>query len=752
MGMPVNTPRTWHFGVFELEASTGELRRNGTVVKLREQPARILVLLLEHTGQMVTREQLRQHLWPSDTFVDFDHSLNAAVMKLREALGDSADKPLYIETIPRKGYRFVAPVSLALATETRNGSAGAPNLPALADLEEILSGTATKTEETRKQPPKDRGAHSPKRLLSVIVPVALVILAVGFLAMRLVKNRGAPVRSAQPTAKSNESGGMRIVPVTSLPGAVRDPAISADGEKIAFTWNGENPVRSDLYVQLIGAEKPLRLTHSSTGFICCPDWSPDGREIAFGWCGDNGGGVFVVPALGGSERKLADVECPLGGAGFPKWTADRRSLIIRDRCMADAPMGIVVFSLETGEKRCLHMPPPGDVGDFYPVLSPDQKTVAFLRLPTAEVSEIYTVSLSGGIPRQLTREGVFIRGMMWSTDGKRIAFLSNRSGLPRLWQIPATGGDIKPETVYPAIGTLARNGQRLVYVDPPGDRSTTIWRAELSSAGGRAISQKRIVATGSENTGIQLSPDGSQIAFESTRSGSSEIWRSNVDGSNALQLTLMRDKGKAGTPRWSPDGKWIVFDHRPKGHSQIYAIDEEGRNLHAITGGDYDNVVPSWSRDGAFIYFSSNRTGGWQVWRREVSTGRETQVTRQGGFAAFESYDAKRVYYSRFEGGGLWRATVEGGKEEHIANIPHLGYWGHFAVSENGLYVLDSDSKPGPTIMYYDFQTHRFNPVLTLKQDPVAWTANLAVSRDGRTLFFTEGEAKSSITMVENFQ
>src|ERR1700756_894653 len=111
MGMPVNTPRTWRFGVFELDASSGELRRNGSVVKLREQPARILLLLLEHAGQMVTREQLRQHLWPSDTFVDFDHSVNTAVMKLREALGDSADRPLYIETIPKKGYRFLAPVS-----------------------------------------------------------------------------------------------------------------------------------------------------------------------------------------------------------------------------------------------------------------------------------------------------------------------------------------------------------------------------------------------------------------------------------------------------------------------------------------------------------------------------------------------------------------------------------------------------------------------------------------------------------------
>ena len=132
MGMPVNTPRAWRFGVFELDASTGELRRNGALVKLREQPASILLLLLEHAGQMVTREQLRQNLWPSDTFVDFDHSLNAAVMKLREALGDSADKPLYIETIPRKGYRFVAPVSHPADPQngaTSSQSTAGPELP-----------------------------------------------------------------------------------------------------------------------------------------------------------------------------------------------------------------------------------------------------------------------------------------------------------------------------------------------------------------------------------------------------------------------------------------------------------------------------------------------------------------------------------------------------------------------------------------------------------------------------------------------
>ena len=116
MGKLTNTAaQIWRFGAFEFDAYSMELRRAGIPIKLREQPSRILAYLLEHAGRMVTREELRQHLWPSDTFVDFDHSLNTAVMTLREALGDWADKPLYIQTIPRKGYRFIAPVSLGPA-------------------------------------------------------------------------------------------------------------------------------------------------------------------------------------------------------------------------------------------------------------------------------------------------------------------------------------------------------------------------------------------------------------------------------------------------------------------------------------------------------------------------------------------------------------------------------------------------------------------------------------------------------------
>ena len=338
--------------------------------------------------------------------------------------------------------------------------------------------------------------------------------------------------------------------------------------------------------------------------------------------------------------------------------------------------------------------------------------------------------------------------MMWSADGKRIVFRNS----DRVWHIPAMGGSFEPEVQYPALGSLSRDGRRMAYEDPGFFRgSTTVWKADLSSPGGPVVSQTRILASPGFNGSTQLSPDGQQIAFQSTRSGPSHIWKSDTDGNNSMQLTSF-EIGYSGTPRWSPDGKWIAFDYHSGVHAQIYLIDSQGRNQHSITSGNFENVVPSWSRDGRSVYFASNRTGNWQVWKHELATGRESQITHQGGFAAFESYDAKTLYYSRFEGGGLWCIPVDGGAEKHVTPAPHLGDWGQFAVTETGIYLIDSTTEPGPTILYYDFSNRQLKPVLMLKQNTVAGTSNLAASRDGRTVIYAQTEGKGSILMADNLQ
>jgi Tol biopolymer transport system component len=369
-------------------------------------------------------------------------------------------------------------------------------------------------------------------------------------------------------------------------------------------------------------------------------------------------------------------------------------------------------------------------------------------MPTALVHDIYTIPLAGGNLRRLTDENKFIGGLMWAADGQSIIFDSSRSAFGRLWRISAKGGSIEPETTYPEVGALSRDGRRLAFAN--SSWSSSIWRASLSRVGGQVVSQIRIIATQGVNDAAQLSLDGHQIVFGSLRTGRREIWKSNLDGSAPVQLTSFG--GHAGTPRWSPDGKWIAFDYRPENHSHVYLIDADGRNLRMVISGEYENGAASWSRDGSSLYFASNRTGEWQVWRHEFATGRETQITHNGGMAAFESFDGKTLYYSKLEGAGVWTVPVAGGKEQRITQAPHLGYWGHFAVTDFGLYLVDADAEPGPTIMYYDFQTRRIKPVLVLKKDPLAWTANLSASRDGRTLLFAQAELKGAIFMAENFQ
>ncbi len=184
-----DTTQTWRFGVFEVDARTMELRRSGTPVKLREQSFNILVFLLEHAGELVTREDLRRVLWPSDTFVDFDHSLNTAVMKLREALGDSADAPLYIETIPKRGYRFIAPVSQEELPQARSAETSGASAQAAAvgpDLAQVTFRAKTNLEALSESgvtavgtaPPRSRSRWLWAGAAAGVVACALLICMV----------------------------------------------------------------------------------------------------------------------------------------------------------------------------------------------------------------------------------------------------------------------------------------------------------------------------------------------------------------------------------------------------------------------------------------------------------------------------------------------------------------------------------------------------------------------------------------------
>jgi dipeptidyl aminopeptidase/acylaminoacyl peptidase len=241
------------------------------------------------------------------------------------------------------------------------------------------------------------------------------------------------------------------------------------------------------------------------------------------------------------------------------------------------------------------------------------------------------------------------------------------------------------------------------------------------------------------------------MVFQSMRTGMSEIWLTTAAGGDPLQLTYF---GRlSGSPHWSPDSRWIAFDTRPHEYGQIFVIDAEGRNLHPVTNGDYENIVPSWSGDGKAIYFVSKRTGSYQIWKHVLANGAEMQLTHGGGFSPLESADGAKIYYTKFQQGGIWSVPANGGEESLVVpDMPQLGFWGYWTVANDGLYLLDADAEPRPTIEFYSFATRRLRPVLSLEQYPRPWAPNLSASRDGRSLFYGQYSSITVIQMAENFR
>jgi hypothetical protein len=218
-----------------------------------------------------------------------------------------------------------------------------------------------------------------------------------------------------------------------------------------------------------------------------------------------------------------------------------------------------------------------------------------------------------------------------------------------------------------------------------------------------------------------------------------------------MQLTHF-SPSVTGTPRWSPDGKQIVFDSRPAGNGDIFVIDSQGGRPRKLTSEPSNENVPSWSRDGRWIYFASDRTGGWEVWKTPSTGGSALRVTRHGGFAAFESLDGRFLYYAKGHTlPGLWRIPTNGGEEVEVISSLEAGYWGYWAVVEDGIYYLDTTTKPG--ISFFDSTTHRITRVFDLENRPAREDPGLTVSPDKRTILYTQLDASDSdILLVENFR
>lgn len=569
----------------------------------------------------------------------------------------------------------------------------------------------------------------------------------------------ATVWYRSPPAKRQDGAALVIKPFTTYSGNELHPALSPDGRQIAFSWNGEHEDNYDIYVKLVDAGAPLRLT-TDPGNDEYPVWSPDGRYIAFTRHSGEAFSFHMVPALGGPERKIADA-FPERNELFPRyldWSPDGKSMAISDKSKADDPFSLWLLSLENGSRRRLTSPAAGSIGDTGPAFSPDGKTVAFIRTPSAAVRQIQFVAVSGGEPRELTlRDLRYPRQPSWTADGREIVFSAERAGVLRVWRagisgdalasVPTTGDG--PE--YPSV---SRKGNRLAY--QKSSANVNIWKIEAGLNVRERTPTKWISSTQIE-TSPQFSPDGAKIVFSSNRSGSFEIWVADNQGRNAVQLTFFNGP-LAGTPRWSPDGTLISFDCRPEGNPDIYVIKADGGPPRRLTNEPSEDIVPAWSRDGRWIYFCSNRSGAQQIWKMHPDGGTATQVTSNGGFEAQESVDGQTLYYSKGRGvPGLWKVPVAGGEAVPVLESFLGRSW---IVVSDGIYLMEpaaADEKPRPgqpyAIRFLDFRSGKKSLIYALQKSPYNPTPAMSISPDRNWILFQQiDQYNSDIMLADNFR
>jgi Tol biopolymer transport system component len=547
----------------------------------------------------------------------------------------------------------------------------------------------------------------------------------------------------------------RIAPLAAYAGTELQPAISHDGKQVAFVWGGEKDDNFDIYVKLLDVGTPVRLTTNPAQDLA-PQWSPDDRFIAFERVSEQGIAIYIVPALGGSERRVADLHMPfkvwkaeetqnLAGSG-PVWSADGRELIVSDQ---ESPVAdttsLYAIPLDGSSRRRLTRPSV-PMRDFNGVVSHDGKHIAFLRESSNSAGDLFVSAGDGSNPRQITFDYRRIRGIAWAPNDRSLVFASNRGGADGLWQVSVHGGapiELAAKGDEISFPSLSVDGFALAYTATKVN--SNIWRLPLLAS--KNLSRpvpKLLIASEGRNDSPRYSPDGRKIAFVSDRSGAWEIWICDSEGNNLRQITSFGGP-MVGTPHWSSDSSSIVFDTRPNGRSLIYAVTLDDGNPTVVIDDGFEDKKPNWSRNGRSIYYTSNRNGGFQLWRSGLHGERPIQLTQIECNDSFESADGKWIYFQN-DGYGIYRLPIQGGKAELISTLKDVDPSRYLDVSDH-VYFLDREST-SRRIREFDPSTDTVTTIGTIDGQVVYGTPSLSVSPDRSFILFAQQDKSSSEIMM----
>jgi len=546
------------FGPFEVDAAAGELRKSGLRIRLAGQPFQILLVLLAHPGEVVSRDQLTKQIWSEGTFVDFEHGLSAAVNKLRRALGDSAENPRYIETVPGFGYRFIGSITVDLA-ETVGVPAG---VDLVVERPAIVGPTA------------EKGQHKLYTDRWWLLAATLALAAIALTAASWIH---ATQASALPS---------RLTRLTDGAGVARSPALSRDGTLMAYSSDRAAEGQWDLYVKHITGGQPIRLTSDGAGNET-PDFSPDGSKIVFRSNRD-GGGIYVTPALGGEIRLVArdglDPKFSPDGSQVAYWIGAPN--------VADKVPGSGTVWVAPAAGGQLRRVGSNFTAARYPIWSPDGKHLLFVGYTSAKAwdnssVDWWLVATDGGTALRTGAYEALVQAGLQARD-------------------PASNPVSRPALDAPRPGCWS--GADAMVVSLANGDSRNLWEMGISPLTGKVSGAIKRLTTGAGNEVDPSCASGGLLAFTNLESRR-DVWALPFDldsgtSKGALERVTQGSARREG-PSLSDDGRFLAFASDQGGRTNIWVREFGSGKESIVAGSSLIQRFPVSNASGARIAFSA---------------------------------------------------------------------------------------------------------------------------------------------------
>lgn len=613
------------FSEFELDLQSGELwSATGRRVFLPQQPLRILVALVHAQGNIVTREELRRELWPEDTFVDYEHSINAAVKRLRETIGDSASAPRFIETIPRVGYRLIAPA--------RFGDAAGPTRPAQA-AEFAAAGHDADPVGSPTEPTRPTGKR--RAMVATVIFIAVVTVAI---TARWISTTHARSRSPSPHT---------LVRLTSSSGLDIDPALSPDGSLLAYASDREGATGLDIWIEPVAGGTARRLT-TDQGDEVEPSFSPDGASIFYSR--RETGGIYRIDTLSGVPRLV--VAGPRAGmprvspdgrwvvywTGQPVWTAP---VPTHPPPGATSTLALVPADGGTPTELAINL-----ASARYGVWSPDGRHILFLGEEQDHRLDWYVISREGGKPRRTGAIDVFRSAGLtgaptpgeWSST-QDVLFATPGGETSNIWKLPispasaSVAGPLTRLTLGSAEERtpVASRSERIAFSSIV--ENVDVWRVPLDVRGGIGRGPvEKVTDDPAIDQKMHVTQDGNLMVLISARTKRNEAWLRDLRTGRERQLTF----NGADFARIHPDGSRVAI-WRPDAHiTEILST-----NGGAATKFCDDCQVTDWSADGSKLVVQRPQA----LFVADLATGREAALARHPNWNLFNG---------RFSPDGRW--------------------------------------------------------------------------------------------------